>query len=107
MIIAAIRSTPDCNASLNTPRLPVRYTKKLFSDTKSAAEPTLSSAAILFSCASLAGVPLISARLDSPKWFETRLPIRTSLAGINGKETLMQSYAFFRSQKRSATEFMQ
>jgi hypothetical protein len=49
VMIAATRSNPECSASLKTPKLPVRITKKDFNDTSSSAEPTLSSAARFFS----------------------------------------------------------
>src|SRR5262249_55550799 len=48
-MIAAMRSSPECNASDRTPKLPVRITKKAFSPTSSVADPTLSSAARFFS----------------------------------------------------------
>jgi len=47
--IAAIKSRPECSASLSTPRLPVRITRNDFRETSSIAEPTLSSAARFFS----------------------------------------------------------
>jgi len=67
-----------------TPKLPVRYTKKVFKDTSSAADPTLSNAAIFFVCFGC-GCAAHLCRLDYPV-VRTRLPIRTLHAGINGKE---------------------
>src|SRR4051812_20549459 len=49
VIIAAIKSRPECNASESTPRLPVRITRNAFRHTSSSAEPTLSNAARFFS----------------------------------------------------------
>jgi hypothetical protein len=48
-MIAATKSSPECSASDNTPKLPVRSTKNAFSDTNTSAEPTLSNAARFFS----------------------------------------------------------
>src|ERR1700730_5523279 len=64
VMIAAIKSNPECKASDNTPRLPVRSTRKAFSDTNTSAEPTLSSAARFFSRCSPSGcVAITSPRL--------------------------------------------
>ena len=49
VMIAASKSRPECNASERTPKLPVRTTKNVFSETSSSAEPTLKSAARFFS----------------------------------------------------------
>ncbi len=64
VMIAAIRSSPECSASDNTPRLPVRSTKNAFSDTSTSAEPTLSSAARFFSFTSPTIGLVITVRLD-------------------------------------------
>ncbi len=64
VMIAASRSRPECNASERTPKLPVRTTKNVLSETKSRAEPTLNSAARFFSRPSSMGYVAIIARLD-------------------------------------------
>ena len=48
-MMAAIKSSPECNASDSTPKLPVRMVRKIFSESRTIAEPTLSSAACFFS----------------------------------------------------------
>src|SRR5712664_4238698 len=49
VMIAASKSSPECNASDRTPKLPVRTTKNVLRETSSRAEPTLKSAARFFS----------------------------------------------------------
>ena len=48
-MIAASRSRPECKASDNTPKLPVRRTRNDFSDSNTTADATLSNAARFFS----------------------------------------------------------
>src|SRR5215470_9638652 len=60
-MIAATRSRPECRASLSTPKLPVRTTRKAFRETSKSAEPTLSAAARLFSRVATAGWGSITA----------------------------------------------
>src|SRR5438270_14015372 len=67
VIMAAIKSRPECNASDKTPRLPVRTTRKAFNATKSPAETTLRSAARFFSRASI-GASISIAGLDYPRF---------------------------------------
>ncbi len=67
---AAMRSRPECSASERTPRLPVRITRKAFSETSSTAEPTLSSAALRFSRASSFCSDAIDVQLDYLKYRE-------------------------------------
>src|ERR1700733_10831972 len=47
-MIAAMRSRLECRASESTPRLPVKWLRKIFSDKRTIAEPTEPSAAICF-----------------------------------------------------------
>src|SRR5580692_2296725 len=49
VITAATRSRMECSASDKTPKLPVRTTRNIFSETSSIAEPTEASAARFFS----------------------------------------------------------
>src|ERR1700723_3364725 len=49
VITAATRSRMECSASDKTPKLPVRTTRNIFSETSSTAEPTEASAARFFS----------------------------------------------------------
>src|SRR6266478_6830419 len=64
VMIAASRSRPECKASERTPKLPVRTTKNVLSETSSKAEPTLNSAARFFSRPSSIGWVATIARLD-------------------------------------------
>ena len=63
-MIAATKSSEECSASDSTPKLPVRNTRKLFSDTSITAEPTLNSAARFFSLAISLCSETSIARLD-------------------------------------------
>src|SRR5580765_165936 len=63
-MMAATRSRPECSASDNTPKLPVRMTRKVLSETKTRAETTLSSAARFFSFTSSTTRVGITIRLD-------------------------------------------
>src|SRR5713101_831399 len=63
-MIAASKSRPECNASERTPKLPVRTTKNVLSETNSNAEPTLRSAARFFSRPSSTWLITSIARLD-------------------------------------------
>src|SRR5712692_2060104 len=64
VMMAASRSKPECNASERTPKLPVRTTKNVLSETNSNAEPTLRSAARFFSRPSSTWLIISIARLD-------------------------------------------
>src|ERR1700747_3563900 len=68
VMMAASKSKPECRASESTPRLPVRTTRKAFSETKSVAEPTLRSAARFFSRASSIGATISIEGLDYPRF---------------------------------------
>src|ERR1700732_4817043 len=70
-MMAATRSSPECSASDSTPKLPVRSTRKVLSETSASAEPTLSSAARFFSFTSSTTRAVITTRLDyrSPRPF--------------------------------------
>src|ERR1700722_8464461 len=98
-MIAATRSNEECRASDKTPKLPVRRTRKVFRETSSTAEPTLSSAARFFSVAisKWAGAGI---GLDYPKFPELVCGNAEccvwSVPGIHAWET-----------KRRAAEFMQ
>src|ERR1700719_3110269 len=63
-MIAATRSSPECSASDSTPKLPVRSTRKVLSETSTSAEPTLSNAARFFSRTSSTTRAVITVRLD-------------------------------------------
>src|SRR5262245_47739706 len=69
VIIAATKSNPECSASESTPRLPVLTTRKVFSETRIAAEPTLRSAARFFSRASSIGATISIAGLDYLRFY--------------------------------------
>src|SRR5216684_1238744 len=64
VIIAATRSSPECSASDSTPKLPVRSTRKVLSETSTSVEPTLSNAARFFSFTSSTTRAIITVRLD-------------------------------------------
>src|ERR1051325_489989 len=63
VMMAAIKSRPECKASESTPKLPVLTTRKPFRETRSRAEPTLKSAARFFSRTST-GATISIAGLD-------------------------------------------
>src|SRR5215467_5298397 len=71
VMMAAIRSRPECKASERTPRLPVLTTRKVFNETRSVAEPTLKSAARFFSRASWIGatISIAGSRLPQILYF--------------------------------------
>src|SRR4029077_18393188 len=64
VIMAATRSSEECSASERTPRLPVLTTRNVLRETNTTAEPTLKSAALLFSRLSSTWGVVITVRLD-------------------------------------------
>src|SRR5215470_4492401 len=64
VIMAAIKSKPECKASESTPKLPVRTTRKVLRDTRRTADPTLKRAAFFFFRPSSIWANASIARLD-------------------------------------------
>src|ERR1700730_18060383 len=110
-MIAATRSSPECSASDSTPKLSVRITRKVLSETSTSAEATLSSAARFFSFTSSTRA-VITVRLD----YRTRPPF-AHLQGEVGADVNLSAGAgclenapdqeLLLGRKRSTAEFMQ
>src|ERR1700732_4186330 len=78
VIIAATKSKPECSASDSTPKLPVRITRNVLSETSTSAEATLSNAARFFSKTSSTTEPVITMRLD----YRSLVPLAASALAL-------------------------
>src|SRR5215470_18093418 len=105
VMIAAIRSNPECSASESTPRLPVRTTRKAFRETRSVAEPTLNRAARFFSRASSSGAAGVSIEeLDYRRMATFPEPAEAGCGRQQGSKTLARTTISMRSWAAEVTE---